>query len=252
MAMSSIGPMMAMVGVPLTIQTASIGIPDTMFLMVLALIVFGPRRLPEIGRQIGKLMYEFRKVSNDFKFQMEEELRASEEAERLQKLQASSGAALNVPPAPALGDGSAAGASYPYTAPNSTPYVDPYAGAASASAEAVPGTIEGAVEAVPGEVRGEASTFPHIQPPVSGEVIAAAKPFRGREPVTEAPMVEGVATASETVTESGDVAVRTVTEEIAVADEGRIGTEVQPGVDSHVLRTDASSAAETERDAHHA
>ena len=81
---------------PPTIQTASIGIPDTMFLMVLALIVFGPRRLPEIGRQIGKLMYEFRKVSNDFKFQMEEELRASEEADRQQKLAAASSAPLMI------------------------------------------------------------------------------------------------------------------------------------------------------------
>ena len=48
---------------------------DSLILMVLALVVFGPRRLPQIGRQIGKLMYEFRKASNDFKFQMEEELR---------------------------------------------------------------------------------------------------------------------------------------------------------------------------------
>ena len=92
--------------VPPTIQIASIGIPDTLFLMLLALVVFGPRRLPEIGRQIGKLMYEFRKVSNDFKFQMEEELRASEEAERQAKLQASlpppvaSQVTLDVPPQP--------------------------------------------------------------------------------------------------------------------------------------------------------
>lgn len=68
------------------IQAASIGIPDTFFILMLALVVFGPRRLPEIGRQIGKLMYEFRKASNEFKYQMEEELRKSEEAERRQKL----------------------------------------------------------------------------------------------------------------------------------------------------------------------
>ncbi len=55
---------------------------DTLILGVLALVVFGPRRLPEIGRQIGKLMYEVRKASNDFKFQMEEELRKSEENDR--------------------------------------------------------------------------------------------------------------------------------------------------------------------------
>jgi len=44
-----------------------------------------PRRLPEIGRQIGKLMYEVRKASNDFKFQMEEELRKVEDVDRSKK-----------------------------------------------------------------------------------------------------------------------------------------------------------------------
>src|SRR5277367_3368195 len=90
---------MVAMGITPTIQVASIGIPDTLFLMLLALVVFGPRRLPEIGRQIGKLMYEFRKVSNDFKFQMEEELRASEEADRQKKLQAQQQAALAAPAA---------------------------------------------------------------------------------------------------------------------------------------------------------
>jgi len=70
-----------------TIQAASVGIPDTLFIMVLALVVFGPRRLPAIGRQIGKLMYEFRKASNDFKFQMDEEMRSSEEADRRNKIE---------------------------------------------------------------------------------------------------------------------------------------------------------------------
>jgi sec-independent protein translocase protein TatB len=53
--------------------------------MVMALVVFGPRRLPEIARQLGKLMYEVRKASSDFKFQMEEELRQAEEADRRKK-----------------------------------------------------------------------------------------------------------------------------------------------------------------------
>jgi sec-independent protein translocase protein TatB len=61
---------------------------DSLILMVLALVVFGPRRLPEIGRKMGKLMYEFRKASNDFKFQMEEELRSAEEADRRKKEEA--------------------------------------------------------------------------------------------------------------------------------------------------------------------
>jgi len=67
---------------PPTIQYASLGMWDSLILMIMGLVVFGPRRLPQIGRQIGKLMYEFRKASNDFKYQMEEELRAAEEADR--------------------------------------------------------------------------------------------------------------------------------------------------------------------------
>jgi len=53
---------------PPTIQVASLGFENSIILMVLALVVFGPRRLPEIGRRIGKIMYEIRKASNDFKF----------------------------------------------------------------------------------------------------------------------------------------------------------------------------------------
>ena len=67
------------------IEVANLGMWDSLILMVMALVVFGPRRLPEIGRQIGKLMYEVRKASNDFKFQMEEELRKAEDADRRKK-----------------------------------------------------------------------------------------------------------------------------------------------------------------------
>src|ERR1700756_3754912 len=63
------------------ILLGTVSMVDSIILMVMALVVFGPRRLP----QIGKLMYEFRKASNDFKFQMEEELRMSEEADRRKK-----------------------------------------------------------------------------------------------------------------------------------------------------------------------
>jgi sec-independent protein translocase protein TatB len=72
-------------GITPPIQLGSLGMADSLILMVMALVVFGPRRLPQIGRQIGKLMYEFRKASNDFKFQMEEELRLSEDADRRKK-----------------------------------------------------------------------------------------------------------------------------------------------------------------------
>lgn len=56
-------------------------LPDTVFIFVLALIIFGPKKLPEIGRQLGRLVGEFRRASNEFKFQIEEELRQVDFAE---------------------------------------------------------------------------------------------------------------------------------------------------------------------------
>ena len=47
---------------------------ETIFLFVLALIVFGPKKLPEIARQIGKYLNEFKRASNEFKAQIEQEI----------------------------------------------------------------------------------------------------------------------------------------------------------------------------------
>jgi TatA/E family protein of Tat protein translocase len=74
-------------------------LPDTIFIFGLALVIFGPRKLPEIGRQLGKLLYEFRRASNEFKMQIDEELRAAEQADRQKQLAAS---VTPVAPTPAL------------------------------------------------------------------------------------------------------------------------------------------------------
>jgi TatA/E family protein of Tat protein translocase len=71
-------------------------LPDTIFIFGLALVVFGPKKLPEIGRQLGKLVLEFRRASNEFKMQIEEELRAAEVADRQKQI-----AAPPVTPVPA-------------------------------------------------------------------------------------------------------------------------------------------------------
>jgi TatA/E family protein of Tat protein translocase len=63
-------------------------LPDTIFIFGLALVIFGPKKLPEIGRQLGKLVLEFRRASNEFKMQIEEELRSAEQADRQQQLAA--------------------------------------------------------------------------------------------------------------------------------------------------------------------
>ena len=47
---------------------------ETIFLFLLALLIFGPKKLPEIGRQIGKMLNEFRRASNEFKSQIESEI----------------------------------------------------------------------------------------------------------------------------------------------------------------------------------
>ncbi len=59
---------------------------DYTFIFLLALVLFGPKKMPEMGRQLGKLLAEFRRASNEFKFQIQEELRNMEEDERKKKL----------------------------------------------------------------------------------------------------------------------------------------------------------------------
>jgi sec-independent protein translocase protein TatB len=75
------------------------GFQDSAFLIVLALLLFGPKKLPQLARQAGKLMADFRRASNEFRTQMEEELRISEQAERQKKVAAIEAAA---PAAPAI------------------------------------------------------------------------------------------------------------------------------------------------------
>jgi sec-independent protein translocase protein TatB len=73
--------------------------PDTAVLVLLALLLFGPKKLPVLARQLGKLMADFRRASNEFRSQMEEELRISEQADRQKQVAAIEAAA---PPIPAI------------------------------------------------------------------------------------------------------------------------------------------------------
>ena len=59
----------------------NIGGPELILILVLALIVFGPRKLPEIGKSMGKMLGEFRRASNDFKRTIEEEVEAEKRVE---------------------------------------------------------------------------------------------------------------------------------------------------------------------------
>jgi len=211
-------------GIP-PIQLDTISMPDTLILMVLALVVFGPRRLPKIGRQIGKLMYEFRKASNDFKFQMEEELRQAEEADRRQKEEEERKRALAAAPAPPQIDQTATPAAElpapatqselpaPTEASSSDPssYPDlaaegtrPEEIAPPAAQEVVspsfeeigPPTAEAPAPPVNSPI--ESPIEPRIQPPSTGEKVAAERP--GAQPEQQNLFTEDTGKAPENVT----------------------------------------------------
>jgi Tat protein translocase TatB subunit len=50
------------------------GFSETIFLFFLALLIFGPKKLPEIARQVGKALNEFKRASNEFKAQLQSEI----------------------------------------------------------------------------------------------------------------------------------------------------------------------------------
>src|SRR5277367_3459824 len=75
---------------------------DSAVIFFLALLLFGPKKLPELARQLGKLMGEFRRASNEFRMQMEEELRVADQEEQRKKIAAMEAAA---PVTPAITDG---------------------------------------------------------------------------------------------------------------------------------------------------
>ena len=72
----------------------SVGMPELVIILVIALIIFGPRKLPELGRSLGKSIGEFRKASNELKSTLEEEIRVEEQKEQRAKLEAEQATAV--------------------------------------------------------------------------------------------------------------------------------------------------------------
>jgi TatA/E family protein of Tat protein translocase len=60
----------------------SIGMPELIIIFVIALIIFGPRKLPELGRSLGKSLAEFKRASNELKSTLEEEIRLEEQQQQ--------------------------------------------------------------------------------------------------------------------------------------------------------------------------
>jgi TatA/E family protein of Tat protein translocase len=56
-----------------------IGMPELIVIMVIALVIFGPRKLPELGRSLGRSLNEFKRASNELKHTLDEEIRVDEQ-----------------------------------------------------------------------------------------------------------------------------------------------------------------------------
>ena len=67
-------------------MSMNLGITEMIFLFVLGLLLFGPKKLPEIGRKLGKAMAEFKRASNEFQAQLNDEVRKLEIEEPIEDL----------------------------------------------------------------------------------------------------------------------------------------------------------------------
>ncbi len=56
----------------------NVGIPELIIIFTIALIIFGPRKLPELGKSLGKSLAEFKRASNELKSTLDEEIRMEE------------------------------------------------------------------------------------------------------------------------------------------------------------------------------
>ena len=108
-----------------------LGVPELLFILVLALLLFGPKRLPEIGRTIGKGMAEFRRATNDLKRTIETEISVEESARRPTPVPPASALPAAIPPpaaAPPAREGEAEPAPETTRSPPAGAAVPPTAG----------------------------------------------------------------------------------------------------------------------------
>ena len=75
-----------------------LSLPHLVVLFVIALVIFGPEKLPELARMLGKATSEFRKMTNDFRYALEDEVRELDRQNRIKEQDAAAAAARAAQP----------------------------------------------------------------------------------------------------------------------------------------------------------
>jgi TatA/E family protein of Tat protein translocase len=101
-----------------------LSLPHLVVLFVIALIIFGPQKLPELARMLGKATAEFRKMTNDFRYALEDEVRELDRQNRIREEQAAAAriadAAKSTAPAPSPETASSPEGAVPRAIPETT------------------------------------------------------------------------------------------------------------------------------------
>jgi sec-independent protein translocase protein TatA len=71
----------------------SIGMPELIIILVIALIIFGPRKLPELGKSLGRSLNEFKRASQDLQNTLEQEIKLEEQKDQARTRPADTGSA---------------------------------------------------------------------------------------------------------------------------------------------------------------
>jgi Tat protein translocase TatB subunit len=157
-----------------------LSIPHLVIIFLIALIVLGPEKLPQVARMLGKAMADFRRVTTDFRVQIEDEMREMERHTRLQQQQQMTTAEASPfhPTDPEL-LGAVPVTSEGITPAPANPAEVPPPPAAFTGAPA-PATPEPAAPMVPAAVAPEPAAPAHAAPVTSPAATAPEKPFDGK------------------------------------------------------------------------
>ena len=132
-----------------------LSLPHLIVLFVIALVIFGPQKLPELARMLGKATAEFRKMTNDFRYTLESEVRDLERQSRIHQEEIAA-AARAVQPSPAPPEGA-----MPRELPTNAPVDSDLPVPTNAPVQAAP---EEPSEAAPEPFKPETVTAPHEKP----------------------------------------------------------------------------------------